>query len=222
MATGIIVPLEVAVLLCAGCAFVGGWLGHWRSARHLDARPDPVRDLLKRENLGRTIDLALHRNARRSASHALLHGRIDQFAQGPSGWSHDTCDEVRDHVAAVMRVGLRRQDRIALNEADGFTIFIPGADERAAVHIADRLRRTLKQLRLPQLGKDVRLTASFGVAAERFGESHEGLDRRARNALEAAVANGADRVVPASDIEEILLLPAPAPAPAPSDAVSAA
>ncbi len=222
MTTGIQLPLEIAALLCAGCALVGGWLGHRRTVRRLDPRQNPLRDLLKRENLGQAIDLARHRDAARQASHAVLHGRINQFAAGPgAGWSLDTCEQVREHVAAVMRVGLRRQDRIALGtgefDADGFTIIIPGADERAAVRIANRLRRTLSQLRLPQLGHDMHLTASFGVAADRFGESDDGLHRRARRALDAAVAQGMDNVVPASEIEEILLLPSPSPSPSPSD-----
>jgi diguanylate cyclase (GGDEF)-like protein len=207
--SGIELPLEAAVLLCAVCALVGGWLGHLRIARRLRKR-DPLKDLFRPENLRPAVDLAHHRNARRHASHAVLHGRIDQFAADSTSWSDQTCDEVRAHVAAVMRVGLRRQDRIALGEGAGFTILIPGADERAAVHIAERLRRTLQQLRLPQLGHGINLTASFGVAADRFGENHEALEGRARRALATAVAQGADRVVPASEVEETLLLPAPA------------
>ncbi|MFM7404917.1 MAG: hypothetical protein ACKO1N_12710, partial [Erythrobacter sp.] len=67
---------------------------------------------------------------------------------------------------------------------------------------------------LPQVGSEARLTASFGVAAERFGDGDGSIARRARRALDAAVAKGADHVVPASEIEEIMLLPAPAPSPA--------
>jgi diguanylate cyclase (GGDEF)-like protein len=187
---------------------IGGWLGHLRIARRL-IRRDPLKELFRPENLRPAVDLAHHRNARRNASHAVLHGRIDQFTTDRASWNDDTCEEVRAHVAAVMQVGLRRQDRIALGDGADFTILIPGADESAAMHIAQRLRRTLHQLRLPQLGHGVGLTASFGVAADRFGENHEGLDRRARRALAAAVAQGADQIVPASEVEETLLLPAP-------------
>lgn len=222
MASGIDVPLELAAFLCASGAAVGAWLTHLRAARRLDPRRNAVRDLLKHHNLAHAVDLAKHRDARRHASHAVVHGRIDQLSDHHGAMNHDTAESVRAHVAAVMRVGLRRQDRVALTEGDGFTILIPGADERAAVRIAERLRHALAEMRLPQLGQEVRLTASFGVAADRVGEDGEVLERRARRALDAAVAQGQDHVVPASEIEEIHLLPAPSPASAADPAASAA
>jgi len=215
--TGIEVPLELATLLCAATLAAGVWAGQVRTNRRLDPRrapvDDPVRELLKQENLSKAIDLAARRNAAREGAQAMLHGRIDQLAQVSELWNPATRSEVREHIAAVMRAGLRRDDRMTLGPdargGDGFTIIIPGADERTAVRIADRLRRTLAQLRLPQLGSEARLTASFGIAAERFGDGADGLDVRARRALDAALAKGADHVVPASEIEEVMLLPAP-------------
>ncbi len=217
MTSGIELPLEVAVMLCGLFAMFGAWLGQRRTNRRLDRRRNPLGDMLKPENLGPAIDLALHRNARRHTAHAVLQGRIDQFEGSRNGWSSDIHEQVREHIAAVMRVGLRRDDRVTMGDGqwqgDGFTILVPGADERAAVHIADRLRRKLGGLHLPQFGDEVRLTASFGVAADRFGEDREGLGRRARRALDVAMAKGMDHVVPASEIEEIMLLPAPTPSP---------
>lgn len=194
------------------------WAGKIRAIRRLDPRrnglPDRLGEFLKSDQLSNTIDLAIRRNARRAGSHAVLHGQIDQLSALSNVWTIATSNEVREHVAAVMRAGLRRDDRIALGKDNAFTITIPGADERTAVRIADRLRRKLGMLHLPQLGREARLTASFGVAAEQFGDGEYGLDTRARRALDAAVAKGADHIVPASEIEEIIMLPAPAPSPA--------
>ncbi len=226
MITGIEMPLELAALLCALCAAVGAWLGQTRARRRValpveplrEPAADPLRDLMKREALAEAINLAARRDAMRDGSHAVLRGRIDQLAALRTIWNAQTRQEVSEHVAAVMRAGLRRDDRITLAEGDGFTILVPGADERAAVRIADRMRRSLAQLRLPQLGTEARITASFGVAADRFGETGEGIVQRARRALEQAVAHGEDHVVPASEIEEIMLLPAPSPSPSASAA----
>ena len=212
--TGIEVPLEVAALLCAGCAAIGAWLASTRANRRLDPRRPaaggPLGTIHKPEVFSKAVDLAARRNALRAASQAVLHGRIDQLEMLGPVWSRDTHAEVREHVAAVMRASLRRGDRMAHAEGDAFTITLSGADERAAVRIADRLRRRLGQLRLPQVGSEARLTASFGVAAERFGDGDDSIARRALRALDAAIAKGADHVVPASEIEEIMLLPAPA------------
>jgi diguanylate cyclase (GGDEF)-like protein len=215
--TGIEVPLEVVAMLCAGCAAVGVWTGRVRAARKPDPRghalSERLGELLKAQDHTNTIDLAVHRDAVRAGSRAVLEGRIDQLGTMAGVWHSGTRNEVREHVAAVMRAGLRRDDRVAIVSGDGFTITMPGLDERAAVRVADRLRRKLARLHLPHLGSEAKLTASFGVAAERFGDGNHNIARRARSALDAAIAKGIDHVVPASEIEEIMLLPAPAPSP---------
>jgi GGDEF domain-containing protein len=214
--TGIEVPLEVAALLCAGCTVAGVWAGRVRAHRRLDPRrgvaAGPLGALQRPEVFAKPVDLAARRNAMRAASQAVLHGRIDRLETLGTDWNSDTHAEVREHVAAVMRAGLRRGDRMAHGEGNAFTITLTGADERTAVRIADRLRRRLAQLRLPQLGSAAPLTASFGVAAERFGDVDDAIATRARRALDAAMAAGTDHVVPASEIEEIMLLPSPAAA----------
>lgn len=216
MITGIEVPLELAALVCAVSIGAGIWAGQVRANRRLDPRrspdPDPLATLIRSGTLTmHAVDLATQRNARRAGSQAVLHGGIDQFSSLAEVWNRETRSEVREHVAAVMRAGLRRDDRIVIEGNDRFTIHVAGADERAALRIADRLRGKLARLRLPQLGSEGRLTMSFGVAADRFGDTEQGLDHRARHAFQAAVSRGDDHVVPASEIEEILLLPAPAP-----------
>jgi diguanylate cyclase (GGDEF)-like protein len=215
--TGIEVPLEVAAIWCAGFALVGLWAGRVRASRRSGQRPDALAErlgeLLKADAQANTIDLAVRRDSLRAGSRAVLQGRIDQLGAVAGTWNSNARNEVREHVAAVMRAGLRRDDRVALVAGDGFTISMPGLDERAAVRVADRLRRKLAQLRLPHLASEEPLTASIGVAAERFGEGNDTIARRARSALDAAIAKGIDHVVPASEIEEIMLLPAPTPSP---------
>jgi diguanylate cyclase (GGDEF)-like protein len=214
------VPLELAVLMgvvCAGIGAMGGLsLGQARERRRIDpprpAPPDALRALFQPAMLADAVDRAARASLGGRSDHAVLHGRIDQFAALHPEWNAATRDAMRAHVAAVMRAGLRRGDSIAIAEGTagaGFTILVPGADERAALRIAERLRRALGKLRLPQLGATGPLTATFGVAAERPGDDIEVIDQRARRALDAALAQGADHVVPASAIEEILLLPAP-------------
>lgn len=214
MITGIEVPLEMAALLGAVCAVAGVWTGRLRAGR--------LADLLRPAKLSETIKLAARRHALRAGSPAVLHGRIDQLGTISDTWHTANHDEMREHVAAVLRAGLRRDDRVAFGRGNDFTISVTGANAHAAVGIADRLRRKLSRLRLPHLQGEAQLTASFGVAAERIGEGPGGLDRRARGALRSAVAKGTDHVVAASEIEEILLLPAPVPSQAYPSSASAA
>ena len=199
MFTGIEVPLEVAGLLCALCLGAGLAAGRWPMQRSQERQRSPLDAMLHPATLGPAIDLASRRNAMREASRAVLYGRIDQLA--------GLREEMRGQVADVMRAGLRRGDHFEGIAGDGFTIVIPGADERSATRIADRLRRSLDRLRHAHPG----LTASFGVAAGDAGEGSDTIAMRARQALQAAIARGEDHVIAASEIEEVIYLPAPAP-----------
>lgn len=109
-----------------------------------------------------------------------------------------------------MRMSLRRDVRIAMvagnAQGDGFAILIPGADERAAVGVAERLRQKVAQLQLPRFHDEASLTISVGVAAGSIAESCEGIEARARRALEIALALRPDNVVPASAIAEPVAL----------------
>lgn len=210
MITGVNVPLEVAVMLSLAALTAGIWAGHNRAIRRLDPRLLVVANPLQVAAQHAAVDLAARRNAVRAESQAVMRVRIDQLTSLKSAWDGDTREEVLSHVAAVMRAGLRRDDRFAVCDTGSITITIPGADERTAARIADRLRRSLAQLRLPHLGGAGQVTASFGVAADRHGETGDILVRRARQALEAAMLQGHDHVVTASEVDEVMLLPPPA------------
>ncbi|QDH35376.1 diguanylate cyclase [Porphyrobacter sp. YT40] len=204
MTTGMSVPLELAGMLCAGFALLGIWAGRVLSRRALRGGTRPLRAMMTPDAMAQAIDLAAHRSASRDASQAVLRGRID-----PASLNSDNRKQMRDHVAAVMRAGLRRDDRVTLAEGDGFTIILPGTDERSAVRIADRLRRRLARMPWTNLSAGPGLNARFGVAAGRHGQPVDNIAARARRALDAAWDHGNDHVVPASAIEEILLLPPP-------------
>lgn len=207
MTLGLALPLFAALVLCGLLAWAGFRLTRRPlRRRRTDHRSDPLQELMRRENLGEAIDLVLYRDARRSASQAALVGRIDQFISAGPAWSRGARGQIRDHVAAAMRMSLRRDARIAMvaghAQGGGFAILIPGADERAAVRIAERLRQKVAQLQLPRFHGDASLTISFGVAAGSIAESCEGIEAHARRALEIALALGPDNVVPASAIAE--------------------
>ena len=105
-----------------------------------------------------------------------------------------------------MPAGARHDD-----SDEGFTIVAEGASESEAGDIAKRLMERLAEMPVPGAADDVRLTASIGVAERREGESDDDVRARADAARETAQADGEDRIVTASDWEEIPLLPAPAP-----------
>ncbi|MFN4020558.1 MAG: GGDEF domain-containing protein [Erythrobacter sp.] len=211
MITEIAVPLEAAMAASLAALVLGIYVGQERVRPRRNAAANPLSGLFAPANLEAAIDSANRRFSSRVAVQAVVRARIDQSASLRIGWDPQTREQVLGHIAAVMQAGVRRDDSFARIEGDGFTIVMPGADERAAVGVADRLRHALAQIKLPQLGGANPFTASFGVAAGPAHDRRDHLVARARAALEAAQKAGSDQVVTASQIEEIMFLPAPAP-----------
>ena len=215
MITGFEVPLEAAIAASLAALALGILAERSRFHRKLDDAVNPLAGLFAPGVLESAAEEANRRLAGRMASQAVLRGRIDQIAMLRTGWDSAARDQVLGHIASVMKAGIRREDRFehiegeGEGEGEGFTIVMPGADEQAAMGVAERLRRALAHMTLPHSGTQNPFTASFGVAAGRSGDCGETLVARARAALEAAQKAGSDHVVAASEIEEIKFLPAP-------------
>jgi hypothetical protein len=192
MITGWNVPLELVAVLCMLCGAIGALAGHMRAARRPVPRRNLLADLMQPAHLDPVIDLAMRRDAMRETAQAVLQGK---FAPETAH------DGAHDQVASVLRAGLRRGDRVTHIAGDGFTIILPGADERAGARIAERLRGSLDQLKV---------RARFGVAAGPNSDGGDLLARRARRALDATQDRGGEHVVTASEFEEVLFLPPPA------------
>lgn len=83
------------------------------------------------------------------------------------------------------------------------------ANTRAEVRRSPLCQRAAQTIGDPHSGALVGGGYENGEAVA-FGETGEELDQRARRALDQAVARRADHVIPACEIERIMLSPAPA------------
>lgn len=216
MVTGIAVPLEAAMVTATAALALGVFVERLRHRRVQASAapgakpvPSPLADLFPPTMLGQAVERANRRRATRKAAQAVLSGRIDQIAMLRAGWDSDAREQVLAQIAAVMKAGVRREDSFTHIAGEGFTIVMPGADERDALGVAERLRRALASMPLPRTGARNPFTASFGVAADEHGLAGEALIARARAALDAAQQTGCDHVVAASEIEEVIFLPRP-------------
>lgn len=153
-----------------------------------------------------------------AANDTLLRARIDHLREVGQIWGPEVRKSAVRQVAEVMRRSVRRGDAQSGLGADvireipgeGFTILIKGAAEEDGGRIAKRLRRDLARARIDGLADNLRLTASFGVAGRKLGESLAAWRARAENAVNVASAAGDDQIVEASIADEIKLLPPPA------------
>lgn len=197
--------------------------------KHSPSRNDPLAGLFERETFEDQVRNAAKRAPGTDHTGSVLRGRIDHLSQVGQVWGQQSRAEAIEQVAQVMRAGVRKGDAVSpvydsfdAPDPDGsFIIHTRGANEQEASGIAQRLLKTLARTPVPSMGDTMRVTASFGVAGRRSGESDAALRARADAALGVAQEAGEDQVVTASEWEEIKLLPPPS-SPADESATKAA
>lgn len=124
-------------------------------------------------------------------SYSLLLCDLDNFKDVNDTRGHAAGDAVLQDIAYVMRAELRASDTIYRVGGEEILVILPSADREAAVEIAERLRRTVRDRRPAGVG----VTISIGVAVSKSGPvSTDDLVSRADAALYSAKDLGRDRV----------------------------
>ncbi|MBI5030671.1 MAG: diguanylate cyclase [Chloroflexi bacterium] len=90
---------------------------------------------------------------------------VDHFKQINDTYTHAIGDQVLIALANACRNSLRTVDVIGRYGGEEFVILLPEADIEVASHVAERLRNTVEEIRLPANGAEVYVTISVGVAA---------------------------------------------------------
>ncbi len=230
--TSVTIDLAVLAALLVCAASLGAISAHfWRrgvvafqSACERNRSDNRLMQMLRSsEALSEVVDPDYRATPQRAGytgrTDAMLRARLDHMREVQQIWGTETREAALRQVAALMRNSLRSSDGIAPGErdlvsetqGDGFTILVRGAREADAAIIAQRLRRALARSRIDGLADNLRLSASFGVAGRRAGESFTMWQARAQTALGVANARGEDQIVEASVVEEMRLLPPPSP-----------
>ncbi|MBP2683461.1 MAG: diguanylate cyclase [Deltaproteobacteria bacterium] len=120
---------------------------------------------------------------------------IDHFKRVNDTYGHPFGDEVLRGVASVLRKGVRKGDTAGRYGGEEFVLFLHMADTERAREGAERFRRMIRQIRFAHAGKEIAVTASFGVAcAPHHGKGVEELLKHADEALYLSKQYGRDRV----------------------------
>src|SRR5439155_20694033 len=123
---------------------------------------------------------------------------VDHFKQINDTVGHPAGDAVLRHLTRQILVpAVRPKDLVARYGGDEFVLVLRGADSRAALAVAERVRRTVAGQAVLLDGKAVsNLSLSLGIAVfPRDGDSREALVQAADQALYVAKRTGRDRVV---------------------------
>jgi diguanylate cyclase (GGDEF)-like protein len=129
---------------------------------------------------------------------SLLFIDIDHFKRINDTFGHQTGDEVLRQVAATVHATARSCDTVARYGGEELAMLLPQTDLLGAYTLAERLRESIRTLRIPEAGgsRNVSVTASIGVAQLQRGD-HEPADllERADKAVYEAKHRGRNQVI---------------------------
>lgn len=124
---------------------------------------------------------------------------LDHFKRVNDSLGHPAGDEVLRSVAAILRREVReRIDWVARFGGEEFAVVLPNTALAEATRIAERMRGAIEESTCAYAGRDIRVTASFGVAQCRIDDDGESLLARADAMLYRAKAAGRNRVIVSS------------------------
>ena len=121
---------------------------------------------------------------------------LDHFKAVNDTYGHSAGDQVLTRVSEAIRRDLRQYDVAARYGGEELVLLLPQTDAHGAEAVAQRYRHTIEELVVSSDTNEVRITASFGVAAfpEHPAESIDLLLDRADAALYESKRQGRNRV----------------------------
>lgn len=120
---------------------------------------------------------------------------IDDFKQVNDTFGHPVGDEALRLFAATLGATVREMDVAARWGGEEFALVLPGTDAEGGERLAERARAALERCVLRVEGRDVRITASFGVASLPPAGDVDELVAAADAALYEAKRTGKNRVM---------------------------
>lgn len=152
---------------------------------------DGLTTLHNRRWFDEMFPLGVVRLGREGRHGALLMADADRFKEVNDQFGHTVGDATLRRIGRAILAGLRPGDLLARYGGEEFAMLVGDVDERAALDVADRLRRQVSESASEGAP---RCTLSVGVAVVRPHESFESLVARADAALFRAKHGGRNRV----------------------------
>ena len=149
-----------------------------------------------REHLEQHLASEVSFSQRHGTSLALILVGMDHFGLVNETFGRVAGDSVLREVGAVLRGEVRSHDFVARFGGDHFAVLTRGITADQAGVLAARLRASIESMVVRWKGREVKVTASLGVAAlwSEAVESAEGLIVAAAEALDDARSQGRNRV----------------------------
>ncbi len=172
----------------------------WRIERaNKHARTDPLTSLWNRGHFDEQLKRVLQETDRFGNACSLIVADIDFFKQVNDTYGHDAGDLILKSVSKIFMDGVRTVDICARYGGEEIAILLPQTSLAGAMELAERLRKALEARLVYHAGRQIGVTASFGVASyPEAVATHEALFPAADRALYLAKREGRNRVKPAA------------------------
>jgi len=165
---------------------------------------DPLTKIANRKSFDEGMDEAIAEASANDAPLCLMIIDIDHFKNFNDTYGHQTGDQVLRLVAMTLKSNIKGKDLAARYGGEEFVAILPSTDMEGAVIVAENIRRAIQAKELLKRSTNEklgRITASFGVAAYRPGDTPAMLIERADRCLYAAKHAGRNRVVSETELE---------------------
>ncbi len=165
---------------------------------------DPLTQLANRKFFDSTLEKSIAEAVERNEALSLMLTDIDHFKTFNDSFGHLTGDQVLRLVAMSVKHNVKGKDTAARYGGEEFAVILPNTTLRAAVTVAEHIRRAVmaKELMKRSTGENLgRMTISIGVATLREADTGQSLIERADMCLYAAKRHGRNRVICETDPE---------------------
>jgi diguanylate cyclase (GGDEF)-like protein len=129
------------------------------------AQTDALTGVLNRPTLIERFDAACLRMQRRGLPLSVLFIDLDHFKQINDTRGHAAGDACLSAVIAPIQAELRQSDVIGRYGGEEFVVVLTGADEAAALPVAQRICQRVARVQIEGFSAPIRLTCSIGVAS---------------------------------------------------------
>lgn len=172
---------------------------------------DPLTQLANRKFFDSTLEVAIADARTKNEPLSLMMTDIDHFKNFNDSFGHLTGDQVLRLVAMSVKQNVKGQDTAARYGGEEFAIVLPNTVLRAAITVADHIRRAVmtKELMKRSTGEHLgRVTISVGVATLHKTDTAQTFIERTDACLYAAKRHGRNRVMCETDPEVAATSPA--------------
>lgn len=158
------------------------------------SRTDPLSGVLNRAGFNARLDDILSAKEEGGPPVSLVICDLDHFKAVNDTHGHAVGDSVIVAFARTLCAAAGRDDAVGRIGGEEFAVVLPACNLASARLFAETVRHTFAGLPVEGVPDDMRLTASFGVAELRGGETVSDVLGRADRALYRAKADGRDCV----------------------------